>query len=94
MGQLVPVAERFVQDRWPRAVEAVGMTRRGAGVAGRHGRHAAGDLRCGAADTVVSSLVLHQCPMAMKQAMLASMLAVLRPGGRVVIADYGLHAPI
>ncbi|WP_344833651.1 class I SAM-dependent methyltransferase [Actinocorallia longicatena] len=42
-----------------------------------------------AADVVVSSLVLHQCPMEMKQAILASMLGVLRPGGRLVIGDYG-----
>jgi SAM-dependent methyltransferase len=41
------------------------------------------------ADTVVSSLVLHQCPMPMKRAILASMFAVLRAGGRFVIADYG-----
>lgn len=41
------------------------------------------------ADTVVSSLVLHQCPIEVKRAMLASMAAVLRPGGRLVIADYG-----
>jgi ubiquinone/menaquinone biosynthesis C-methylase UbiE len=43
------------------------------------------------ASVVVSSLVLHQCPLAMKRAVLASMLAVLRPGGRLVIADYGLQ---
>jgi ubiquinone/menaquinone biosynthesis C-methylase UbiE len=41
------------------------------------------------ADAVVSSLVLHQCPMEMKRAVLESMLAVLRPGGRLVIADFG-----
>lgn len=40
-------------------------------------------------DTVVSSLVLHQCPMAVKQAVLSSMFAVLRSGGKLVIADYG-----
>jgi ubiquinone/menaquinone biosynthesis C-methylase UbiE len=46
-------------------------------------------LGAGSADTVVSSLVLHQCPMPMKQAILASMFTLLRPGGRLVIADYG-----
>ncbi|KAA0083537.1 class I SAM-dependent methyltransferase [Mycolicibacterium sp. P9-64] len=42
-------------------------------------------------DTVVSSLVLHQCPLPTKRAMLASMFAALKPGGRLVIADYGLQ---
>ncbi|MEV0534265.1 methyltransferase domain-containing protein [Kitasatospora sp. NPDC050463] len=46
-------------------------------------------LGTGSASTVVSSLVLHQCPLATKRAVLASMSAVLRPGGRLVIADYG-----
>ncbi|MEV4370727.1 methyltransferase domain-containing protein [Nonomuraea sp. NPDC049637] len=48
-----------------------------------------GLLGPGSADTAVSSLVLHQCPLAMKRAILASMHAVLRPGGKLVIADYG-----
>ncbi|MBN6054761.1 class I SAM-dependent methyltransferase, partial [Nonomuraea sp. RK-328] len=48
-------------------------------------------LGAGSADTVVSSLVLHQCPVTVKRAMLASMCAVLRPGGKLVIADYGLQ---
>lgn len=38
---------------------------------------------------VVSSLVLHQCPVPMKRAVLESMFAVLQSGGRLVIADYG-----
>ncbi|HVV09514.1 class I SAM-dependent methyltransferase [Amycolatopsis sp.] len=41
------------------------------------------------ADTVVSSLVLHQCPLAVKRAVLAAMSATVRPGGKLVIADYG-----
>ena len=45
----------------------------------------------GSVDTVVSSLVLHQCPLPMKRAVLASMYSVLRPGGKLVIADFGLQ---
>jgi ubiquinone/menaquinone biosynthesis C-methylase UbiE len=48
-------------------------------------------LGASSVDTVVSSLVLHQCPLPMKRAVLASMFAVLKPGGRLVIADYGLQ---
>ncbi|GAA3252457.1 class I SAM-dependent methyltransferase [Nonomuraea helvata] len=48
-------------------------------------------LEPGSADTAVSSLVLHQCPLPMKRSILASMHAVLRPGGKLVIADYGLQ---
>ena len=42
-------------------------------------------------DTVVSSLVLHQCPLPMKRAILAAMHDVVKPGGKVVIADFGLQ---
>lgn len=43
----------------------------------------------GSADKAASSLVLHQCPMAMKRAILAATFAALKPGGRLFIADYG-----
>lgn len=45
----------------------------------------------GVADVVVSSLVLHQCPLAVKRGILAAAYDVLRPGGRLVLADYGLQ---
>lgn len=44
-----------------------------------------------AAHKVVSSLVFHQVPLAEKRAGLASMLAALRPGGTLHVADYGLQ---
>ena len=43
----------------------------------------------GTVDKVVSSLVLHQCPVPMKKAIIANMFTLLRPGGELVIADYG-----
>lgn len=45
----------------------------------------------GSASAAVSSLVLHQCPTDMKRAVLQSMFASLGPGGKLVIADYGLQ---
>ncbi|MCQ4364691.1 class I SAM-dependent methyltransferase [Mycobacterium gordonae] len=45
----------------------------------------------GMATKVVSSLVLHQCPVPMKKAMIGNMFTLLRPGGELVIADYGLQ---
>lgn len=43
----------------------------------------------GAADKVVSSLVLHQCPPNVKRSILAAMHTALRPSGLIAIADYG-----
>ncbi|MBI1210971.1 MAG: methyltransferase domain-containing protein [Alphaproteobacteria bacterium] len=40
---------------------------------------------------VVSSLVLHQVPLEGKREILANMLAALKPGGEIHIADYGLQ---
>ncbi|MEQ8268000.1 MAG: methyltransferase domain-containing protein [Parvibaculum sp.] len=45
----------------------------------------------GIADAVVSSLVLHQCPMEVKSGILSAAHRVLKPGGRLVIADFGLQ---
>lgn len=42
-----------------------------------------------AADKVVSSLVLHQCPLDVKRSILAAMHVVLKPSGLIAIADYG-----
>ncbi|MFC0203281.1 class I SAM-dependent methyltransferase [Novosphingobium soli] len=47
------------------------------------------DLQAGMAHAAVSSLVLHQMPVGEKAATLRAMHRVLRPGGRLVIADYG-----
>lgn len=78
--------------------EVLAVARRKAGDAGAAVRWQAGMgdelvpiLGAEAADTVVSSLVLHQCPLAVKRAVLASMAGVLRPGGKLVIADFGLQ---
>ncbi|MFF0574105.1 class I SAM-dependent methyltransferase [Streptosporangium saharense] len=78
--------------------DVLAVARRKADAAGvtAHWRVGMGDnlveaLGADPVDTVVSSLVLHQCPIAVKRAVLASMCAVLRPGGKLVIADYGLQ---
>lgn len=42
-----------------------------------------------ACEKVVSSLVLHQCPVAMKEAIAHQMWRLLKPGGELFIADYG-----
>jgi ubiquinone/menaquinone biosynthesis C-methylase UbiE len=42
-----------------------------------------------AVDKVTSSLVLHQCPLPMKRAIVAAIHEMLRPKGALFIADYG-----
>lgn len=46
------------------------------------------------ADIVVSSLVLHQCSVDMKRSILAEAWALLRPGGRLLICDYGIQPTV
>ena len=48
-----------------------------------------GIVSAGSADKVVSSLVLHQCPLDVKRSILAAMHLALKPAGRLTIADYG-----
>ncbi|MDT5224371.1 MAG: hypothetical protein QOG19_1778 [Mycobacterium sp.] len=55
------------------------------------GDRAADLVGAGTADKTVSSLVLHQCPVPMKRAIIANMFQLLRPGGELVIADFGLQ---
>jgi ubiquinone/menaquinone biosynthesis C-methylase UbiE len=52
-------------------------------------RGLARDIERRGVDAVVSSLMFHQVPMAEKRAGLSAMYTSLRPGGRLVIADYG-----
>ncbi|WP_439569341.1 class I SAM-dependent methyltransferase [Sphingopyxis sp.] len=51
-------------------------------------------LPYGAVDKVVTSLVLHQCTLEAKQALLANAYAMLRPGGRLYVADYGVQSTL
>lgn len=48
-------------------------------------------IGAGIADKVVSSLVLHQCPVPMKKAIIGDMFTLLHPGGELVIADFGVQ---
>lgn len=43
------------------------------------------------ADKLLSSLVLHQCDLSVKAAILQAMARTLLPGGLLAIADYGLQ---
>lgn len=45
-------------------------------------------LQAGAADVVVTSLVLHHLPLQTKREMLSEAHRVLRPGGRLIVADW------
>lgn len=53
------------------------------------GGQAADLVGAGTADAAISSLVLHQCDVPVKREILEAMARLCRPGGRVLIADYG-----
>lgn len=46
-------------------------------------------LASSSADKVISSLVLHQCPIDVKRAIIANAFRLLKPKGRLLIADFG-----
>lgn len=72
--------------------EALTIARAKADVAGLNVEWEQGfarDLGVRSADAIVSSLMFHQVPMTEKRAGLSAMFAAVRPGGRIVIADYG-----
>jgi ubiquinone/menaquinone biosynthesis C-methylase UbiE len=58
-------------------------------IAWRPGRAEALPLPDAGQDAVVAALVLHHLPPAAKRAALAEARRVLRPGGRLLIADFG-----
>lgn len=91
LARVQPAATIVGVDPDPEVLAAARRKAAGAAVRWQEGLGDALVPLLGAAsvDTAVSSLVLHQCPVPVKQAILASMSAVLRPGGRLVVADYG-----
>lgn len=48
----------------------------------------------GAVDKVITSLVLHQCALDAKHSLLTNAYAMLRPGGRLHVADYGVQSTL
>ena len=55
--------------------------------ASRRGSIEQSGLRSGSVDAVAITLVLHECPNAVKRAILAEVRRVLRPGGALVLVD-------
>lgn len=88
-----PESEILAVDPDPAVLEIAQTKARTAG-ADIHWFEAMGDELDGIAalqgcDKIVSSLVFHQCPMEIKEAIAAQMHRLLRPGGQLFIADYG-----
>lgn len=91
IGDVEPQAEVIGVDPDPEVLAVARRKFTGSSVQWRQGMGdtLAETLGTGVVDGITSSLVLHQCPVPMKEAILASMFAALRPGGRLVIADFG-----
>ncbi len=70
------IAERKAGDRQIEFITAMGD-------------EAIGSVSDGSVDAVTCSLVLHQCPMGAKRGILANAYRLLKPGGRLLISDYG-----
>ncbi len=71
------------------ALASAKASRAGLGVDWRRGFASdAGDAGVSRFDAVTCTLVLHQVPLGEKRAGLAAMLGALKPGGRLVLADY------
>jgi len=77
--------------------EAVEIARRKAASAGSPATFAVGQFgETGApagerVDAIICSLVLHQVPLAEKRRLVHAMFDQLRPGGRLLLADYGVQ---
>lgn len=76
------------------AVLAIARAKADAAVAPIDWVHAMGDAlddipHLAGCDRIVSSLVLHQCPVAVKSSILRQKWRLLPPGGQMFIADYG-----
>lgn len=90
LKQAAPEARVIGLDPDPQilAIAAAKAARSGVDIEWRTGfaRDAAG--LAGSIDKAVSSLVFHQVPLAEKRAGLVAMLAALKPGGDLHVADY------
>jgi len=93
LGQKMPDAVVTGVDPDP-AVLAIARAKAAAAAAPVSWVHAMGDAlddipHLAGCDRITSSLVLHQCPVAVKSSILRQKWRLLRPGGQMFIADYG-----
>lgn len=92
-GKRHPQVELVGLDPDPRALARAGRKARRAGLAVRLDRGFAQELPYpdGSFDRVLSSLMLHHLDSESKDALLAEVRRVLRPDGRLILADAVLH---